>query len=119
MTWDGRARATDPFPGDVAWTNLTHAGTAGTIKYCRRNGINFLWCSMTIATTNNANTTLVTAGNGLPTAFRPSSVITDTGIFSGFAATVNINTDGSITVFQNTGANRATVFFMKSWPVGS
>jgi len=107
---------------DTAWVNLTHQGSAGTVSWRRHNGLFELRVIATMSVANATKVTLVTTANGFPVGTYPlPQSATYMPIYGGFdsffAGNVILNADGSIDLYQTSGATRAAVRAYINWPI--
>jgi len=107
---------------DTVWVNLAHQGTAGTVSWRRHNGLFELRVIATMNVANATKVTLVTTANGFPVATYPlPGTATYMPIYGGFdsffAGNVILNADGSIDLYQTSGATRAAVRAYINWPI--
>jgi hypothetical protein len=109
---------------DTGWITLTSAGT-GTARYRVVNNVVYVEVLVAITIANGASTTIVTAANGLPAAYRPGIGALNMCIayLSGPtsvppAGVVNAGGDGSISVTNRTGTTATGMQCRYSYPVG-
>ncbi|HWB36350.1 MAG TPA: hypothetical protein VHA75_10020, partial [Rugosimonospora sp.] len=71
----------------------------------------------TAATASGTTYTIVTTGNAMPARYRPPDDARGACDFSGFPGTLLVQSTGAVLIAQNSGANRANVEGMVSWPL--
>lgn len=98
-----------------AWTTFASAVT-GTNRYRVVGSIVFVHVSGSFAS-NNGQTHNLTTGP-LPAAVRPSISIRGYAFFTGFPGTLTVGIDGVVSCVQNSGAARADISGLISYPLG-
>jgi hypothetical protein len=103
---------------DTGWVTMTTAGTTGDLaRYRVVNNVVHVQVSATIPVGSGATVTVVTAANGVPAPYRPTSQ----EFFSTFSGNVvgyaRVGSDGSITAHGSTGAMTSLAGSI-SYPVG-
>lgn len=103
---------------DTGWVNMTNTMTAGgTCRYRVVDGWICVQLDGSATTVSGTALTIVTAANGIPTAYRPSVQMRGGAYFSAFAGNLTVGSDGSISVVQSSGANRTTVAGSITYPI--
>lgn len=102
---------------DSGWINIGGGVVTGTLRYRVKRGSVFVHCDGS-ATSVTATFLTLNPGNALPAWVRPSGTTRGGAYFgSGFNGVLSVQTDGLITGVQATGANRASVAGIVSYPL--